>query len=112
MADLRLLGLVALFRPDEGKVVPFQNRPKVSFILADEARFLLHNPVFGDCRRSRNRNVPLVGNRNHPDPAYREHFAVGDVPAGEYVVGTTIDGRKVFKRIRVEAGKVTWVEFR
>ncbi len=52
------------------------------------------------------------GDRNHPDPAYREHFAVGDVPPGEYVLGTTIDGRKVFRRIRVEAGKVTWVEFR
>jgi hypothetical protein len=52
------------------------------------------------------------GPRNHPDPFYREHFAVGDVPAGDYTLGTTIEGRKVFKRIHVEAGKVTWVEFR
>lgn len=52
------------------------------------------------------------GERNHSDPVYQEHFAVGDVPAGEYVLGTTIDGRKVFKRIRVEAGKMTFVEFR
>jgi murein DD-endopeptidase MepM/ murein hydrolase activator NlpD len=52
------------------------------------------------------------GARNHSDPVYQEHFAVGDVPAGEYVLGTTIGGRKVFKRIRVEAGKMTWVEFR
>ncbi len=52
------------------------------------------------------------GPRNHPDPMYHEHFAVGDVPAGDYTLGTTIDGRKVFKRVHVEAGKVTWVEFR
>jgi len=52
------------------------------------------------------------GERNHPDPAYQEHFAVGDVPPGDYVLGTTIDGRKVFRRVRVEAGKVSWVEFR
>ena len=52
------------------------------------------------------------GEHNHPDPVYGEHFAVGDVPPGEYVLGTTIDGRKVLRRIRVEAGKVTWVEFR
>jgi len=52
------------------------------------------------------------GERNHSDPSYHEHFAVGDVPPGDYVLGTTIDGRKVFRRIRVEAGKVTWVEFR
>jgi len=52
------------------------------------------------------------GERNHPDPSYNEHFAVGDVPPGDYVLGTTIDGRKVFRRVFVEAGKVTWVEFR
>jgi hypothetical protein len=52
------------------------------------------------------------GARTRGDPAYDEHFAIGDVPAGEYVLGTTIEGRKVFRRIRVEAGKVTWVEFR
>lgn len=52
------------------------------------------------------------GERNHPDPAYNEHFAVGDVPPGDYVLGTTISGRKVFRTVRVEAGKVSWVEFR
>jgi murein DD-endopeptidase MepM/ murein hydrolase activator NlpD len=52
------------------------------------------------------------GDRAHPDPAYGEHFAVGDVPAGEYDLGVTIEGRKVFRHVLVEAGKVTWVEFR
>lgn len=52
------------------------------------------------------------GEHARPDPTYGEHFAVNDVPPGEYVLGTTIEGRRVFRRIRVEAGKVTWVEFR
>ena len=52
------------------------------------------------------------GDRAHPDPVYQEHFAVGDVPPGAYDLGVTIDGRRVFKHIVVEAGKVTWVEFR
>lgn len=52
------------------------------------------------------------GNRNHPHPLYGEHFAVGDVPPGAYTVGVEINGKKVLRRIRVEAGKLTWVEFR
>ena len=52
------------------------------------------------------------GDRAHPDPLLHEHFAVGDVPAGEYDLGVTIDGQKAFRHVRVEAGKLTWVEFR
>ena len=52
------------------------------------------------------------GDKAHPDPVYREHFAVGDVPAGEYDLGVTIDGRRVLRHVRVEPGKVTWIEFR
>jgi murein DD-endopeptidase MepM/ murein hydrolase activator NlpD len=52
------------------------------------------------------------GSRTRPDPVYGEHFAVTDVPPGEYDLGTTIEGQRVFRRVRVEAGKVTWVEFR
>jgi len=52
------------------------------------------------------------GARNRGTPDYQEHFAVSDVPPGEYVLGTEIEGRKLFRRIRVEAGKLTWVEFR
>jgi len=48
----------------------------------------------------------------HPDPVLHEHFAVGDVPAGEYDLGVTIDGQRVFRHVRVEAGQFTWVEFR
>jgi murein DD-endopeptidase MepM/ murein hydrolase activator NlpD len=50
--------------------------------------------------------------RGHPDPAYGEHFAVGDVPAGDYTLGVTVEGRRVWRRVRVSPGMVTWVEFR
>ncbi|HEX5004029.1 MAG TPA: M23 family metallopeptidase [Gemmatimonadales bacterium] len=52
------------------------------------------------------------GPRNHPHPLYGEHFAVSDVPPGTYLLGTEIDGRKVFRRVTVEEGKLTWVVFR
>ncbi len=52
------------------------------------------------------------GDKAHPDPAYREHFAVGDVPAGEYDLGVTIDGKQVIRHVVVAAGRFTWVEFR
>jgi hypothetical protein len=50
--------------------------------------------------------------RAHPDPAYNEHFAVNDVPAGTYVLGVEVEGHRLWRRIRVEAGKLTFVEFR
>jgi murein DD-endopeptidase MepM/ murein hydrolase activator NlpD len=50
--------------------------------------------------------------RAHPDPAYGEHFAVGDVAAGTYLLGVDIAGTKVWRRVRVAAGQVTQVEFR
>ena len=52
------------------------------------------------------------GDKAHPHPLYGEHFAVGDVPPGSYVLGVEINGRKVFRRVTVEAGKLSWVVFR
>jgi murein DD-endopeptidase MepM/ murein hydrolase activator NlpD len=51
------------------------------------------------------------GDKGHTHPLYREHFAVGDVPAGRYVVGTEIEGKQVLREVTVAAGKVTWVVF-
>ncbi|MGH7516930.1 MAG: peptidoglycan DD-metalloendopeptidase family protein [Gemmatimonadales bacterium] len=56
--------------------------------------------------------VETYADRAHPHPLYGEHFAVSDVPPGTYVVGTEIAGAKVFRRIAVEAGKLTWVVFK
>lgn len=56
--------------------------------------------------------IETYGARNHSDPDYLEHFAISDVPAGAYVMGVEIGGKRVFRRVRVEAGKLTWVEFR
>jgi murein DD-endopeptidase MepM/ murein hydrolase activator NlpD len=51
------------------------------------------------------------GDKGHSHPLYGEHFAVGDVPAGTYVVGTEIDGKRVLRRVTVAPGKLTWVVF-
>ncbi|MCI0436135.1 MAG: M23 family metallopeptidase [Gemmatimonadetes bacterium] len=51
------------------------------------------------------------GDRAHADPAYDENFAIGDVPAGIYLLGAYVDGQRVWRRARVEAGKVTFIEF-
>jgi murein DD-endopeptidase MepM/ murein hydrolase activator NlpD len=52
------------------------------------------------------------GDKAHPHPLYGENFAVSDVPVGTYTVGTEIDGKKVFRSVTVEAGKLTWVVFK
>ncbi len=56
--------------------------------------------------------IETYGPRNHSDPTYHEHFGISDVPPGEYVLGVEIGGKRVFRRVKVEAGKLTWVEFR
>jgi hypothetical protein len=52
------------------------------------------------------------GDKAHPHPLYGEHFAVSDVPVGSYTLGTEIAGKKVFRTVTVEAGKLTWVVFK
>ena len=52
------------------------------------------------------------GDKAHPHPLYGEHFAVGDVPPGTYTMGTEIGGKKVFRQVVVEAGKLSWVVFK
>ena len=56
--------------------------------------------------------IETYGPKNHNDPVYQEHFAIGDVPPGTYTLGVDIDGQKVYRRIEVKAGKLTWVEFK
>ncbi len=50
--------------------------------------------------------------RAHPDPMFEEHFVIGDVPIGEYVLGVEIEGARVFRKVVVEEERVTEVEFR
>lgn len=56
--------------------------------------------------------VETYGPRNHMHPLYQEHFAIGDVPPGTYTVGVEIDGRKVWRKVTVTAGNLSWVVFR
>jgi hypothetical protein len=51
------------------------------------------------------------GEHNHPDPAYGEHFAVSDVPPGDYTLSLAVEGKRMTRRVRVFADRVTWVEF-
>ena len=52
------------------------------------------------------------GDRARGTPAYGEHFAVGDVPAGSYMLGVKLGTKRVWRQVRVSAGMVSWVEFR
>ena len=56
--------------------------------------------------------IESYGPRNHSDPVYQEHFGISDVPPGTYVLGVEIAGKREFRQVKVEAGKLTWVEFR
>jgi murein DD-endopeptidase MepM/ murein hydrolase activator NlpD len=56
--------------------------------------------------------VETYREHTHAHPSYNENFAIGDIPAGEYVIGAEIGGRKVWRRINVQAGRVTFVEMR
>ena len=55
--------------------------------------------------------IETYGPRNHSDPVYKEHFGISDVPPGTYVLGVEIAGKRVFREVKVEAGKLTWVVF-
>jgi murein DD-endopeptidase MepM/ murein hydrolase activator NlpD len=56
--------------------------------------------------------VETYGDRTRGTPAYGEHFAIGDVPPGAYVLGVDVDGQRIQRRVTVEAGRLTWVVFR
>ncbi|HBC46381.1 MAG TPA: hypothetical protein DCZ43_04985 [candidate division Zixibacteria bacterium] len=45
----------------------------------------------------------------NPDNVYRENFAIGDVPAGDYIIYSEVDGAKSRIKVHVDAGKVTRV---
>ena len=45
----------------------------------------------------------------NPDDQWQENFALGDVPGGEYVVKTYVDGRLYTAEVTVQAGEMTHV---
>ncbi len=49
--------------------------------------------------------------RAHSSPGYDEDFAIGDVPAGTYLIGVEIGGQRVWRRVSVQPDQVTFVEF-
>ncbi len=87
-------------------------------VLDSRGRLVAQARIHG-IRKARPRETPLgfaetYGDRAHPHPLYGEHFALGDVPPGRYVLRAEKDGRPVGQpvEVTVEAGRVTWVEFR
>jgi hypothetical protein len=56
--------------------------------------------------------VETYGDRAHAHPQYQENFAIGDIPAGEYTLGVELGGRKIWRRITVQPGRLSFVEFR
>jgi peptidase M23-like protein len=52
------------------------------------------------------------GEHDHPDPVYQEHFAVSDVPPGDYTLTVDVNGRRLTRRVRVQERALTWVVFR
>lgn len=55
--------------------------------------------------------IETYRDKAHPHPLYGEDFAIGDVPAGEYVLGVEVDGITVRRTVRVEPARLTWVTF-
>lgn len=45
----------------------------------------------------------------NPDPAWQENFALGDVPAGDYTISVTLNGRRYAQDITVRAGTTNFV---
>jgi hypothetical protein len=56
--------------------------------------------------------VETYGERAHPHPRYGEDFAIGDVPAGTYLLAVEVGGTTLRRRVRVEPDRLTWVDFR
>ena len=52
------------------------------------------------------------GDLANPHPLYRENFAVSDVPAGHYILGTEIYGLRVYREVTVHEGMLSWVVFK
>jgi hypothetical protein len=86
-----------------GQVVGSDGRP-----VAQARIYGLVKPLPGETPFS---FAETYGDRGHSHPLYGEHFAVGDVPAGRYVVGTEIEGQRVLREVTVAPGKVSWVVF-
>lgn len=47
----------------------------------------------------------------NPDDVWRENFAIGDVPAGDYTVAVTIDGVRYTQRVTVHPATTSFVDF-
>jgi len=56
--------------------------------------------------------IETYGDKAHPHPLYNENFALSDIPPGTYTLGVSIGSKKVWRKVIIQPGLVTWVEFR
>ena len=48
----------------------------------------------------------------NPDEQWGENFLLSDLPAGDYLVEATVNGKVYRQNVTVQAGKTSWVEIR
>jgi murein DD-endopeptidase MepM/ murein hydrolase activator NlpD len=53
--------------------------------------------------------LTYVGNVTHPDDIYQENFAVGDLPAGTYVIDAWVWWRRYYFTVDISPGQTTFV---
>ena len=56
--------------------------------------------------------IETYGDQANPHPLYGENFGITDVLPGTYVLATAIAGKRVYRNVTIEAGKLTWVVFK
>lgn len=66
----------------------------------------------GSVTYSRQIDIYLNGEPLSPDPLFGENGALGSVPAGRYLLVTTVNGERIRKEISVRAGETSFVEMR
>jgi murein DD-endopeptidase MepM/ murein hydrolase activator NlpD len=91
--------------PDKGTVV--------GLLVDSEGRPLAEHPLTiyrGESPEQRWHDATTYAASDvNPDDEWQENFVVGDVPAGEYLVKTYVDGRLYTEEITVHSGEITRV---
>lgn len=75
-----------------------------------EARIVLYRPEAPD--KPARTAVTYPRKEVNPDPAWRENWAAGDLPAGQWIVKLVYHQRLYTETVTVEPGATTWVTFR
>lgn len=75
-----------------------------------EARVVLYRPSAPD--KPARDAITYPRKEVNPDPAWRENWAAGDLPAGQWIVKLVYHQRLYTETVTVEPGATAWVTFR